>query len=151
MDITSYILGLQQGKSMGGDNGGGTTDKVVTKYTFSFTPTSGEYWVNHNWGVIPDLVTVVPTRTPATNKIFLSIGISRAMNNLGMTGASYLNTTGGGLWTQTCNFGIEDSAEDDAYMGVIREATTSGFRIGGSTGTVDTNVSYTVTGYSGIA
>lgn len=76
MDIMSFLLGYESGKSAG------------KKWIFAsgtFTPTASKYTFAHNLGVIPDMIMVWARKTPAeAGKIIFCTGFSDAvMNNAG--------------------------------------------------------------------
>ena len=106
--------------------------------TGEFTPQTGGNTIEHNLGVIPDVIVIFPGEpTPAfdgSNGVIQgTYGFSAAVGSkTGMGSLCYVNS-GGTLGSSQLY--IDDSAHQDTLkaMGIPREPTATHFKVGGGT------------------
>lgn len=92
MDILSFILGLQKGKSMGSD---GSDSGEWISASGTFTPTSNTVVLEHNLGVVPDIFFIHYFNTAAltgSSSLFMCgmILSKKLMGDASNTGYSFL-------------------------------------------------------------
>lgn len=82
MDILSFILGLQKGKSMGGGNSSGGTIEWVGA-SGEFVPTSASHIINHNLGIVPDIFIIYYNQAEkipgSSTQMLTAMGISKKL------------------------------------------------------------------------
>ena len=145
MDISSFLLGYQAGQNNGTGDGGDSTDGVWYVADGSFTPTTKSWTVNHNIGVIPEIIVVHIGVTPQANCLLFGVGFNENMMSSFAEGRDnvpgfvcMLGSSGG----TTVSLSFTPIEADGAYnsfsgsdLGVIRNATATKFTVGGGTST----------------
>lgn len=106
-----------------------------TFYTDSFYANGGEITVEHNIGVIPDILVVYTNHVPGFNSLIISVGFSQAMMNaLGEDAyapTSYIITDA--AITVHVTHGMESTSDHAADFGCVRAVTDTTFVVGGGT------------------
>ncbi len=122
----------------------GETKQLTYKFATVPTVTSDIMTINHNMGVVPDIIMFLPNNPPTASTLVYSIGMSTAMINAlrtdeypAKTGyiATFTDSNNGtnsyyGVTLGTCN-GHEGDPEYPQY-GAVRGVTATSFTVGGT-------------------
>lgn len=131
-----------------GTHSGGSGSSGDFRYvTGSFDATESQQTVSHEIGEVPDVFVICCAGIPEQGCIFFGIGFSQAMiDKLGeecFNRITFLNDAGGSL-SATSKQGIEYSQEGELYelFGGVRSFSSTTFTVGGSSGLLQTGISY---------
>lgn len=151
MDIMSFLLGYESGKEV--ESGGEGKPWVYASGTFK--PTATGHTVEHNLGVVPDMMMMWARVTPTEkSKIIFTTGFSEAvMAQAGNPAIAFLTAL---LPTQVPNSNpvqyyntavtwknaLSMTNPNAASIGYFHNATDTTVEVGGGTCTLDTSVEY---------
>lgn len=115
-----------------------------------FTSTATARTIQHNLGVTPDMVIVAISDPPSAGggAIIFAFGLPNAV--ISATGGNITNTIVGASASLTYNKGIDDSNNMMESYGMIRDATTTEFTVGGGNCPLENGKQYVWYAISGI-
>lgn len=126
-----------------GSGGGNSNNDVWYVAGGDFKPTTKAWTVNHNIGVIPEIIIVYIGATPQANCLLFGVGFNENMmasfaeGNSNVPGFVCMLGSSGGTTTSLSFTPIEADGAYNSFsgsdLGVIRNATATKFTVGGGT------------------